>query len=90
MQAKGKTPEGLKDWRTRKLHPISFEMFQKWIDEPVNKPYYYNLSEINPEDIKSKHQEIYVFHNITEYKTDEELEALKPEKPSWAKLELSK
>lgn len=86
--ARYQTPEGLEDWRSAKVKPLSQEMFYKWIDETVRLPDFYNLSEQQIAERKVLHQEIYVFHNISKYKTDEELKSLRPEKPTWAKISL--
>lgn len=72
-------------WRSGKVKPISMKMFSEWIDPTFVKPLYYNLDEAGIIERDSLHAKILLFHNQAIYRTDEELEAGKPPKPSYIK-----
>lgn len=68
----------LRPWRNQKL--------KEWIDDTFLKPLLYKLKSPQKQERKDKRQELLNWPGLDDfktYKTDEEIEGLKPSPPSW-------
>jgi len=70
-------------WRTEKVKPWSVEKLKEWIDITFLRPLQYELDSTQAQERVSKRNELLVYHNMTSYMTDDELEAVKPDPPSY-------
>jgi len=71
-------------WKNAKVRPWRNSKLYQWIDETFMKPLLYVLSSGQEAERIAKRQELLDWPGtIGEYKTDAELEALRPSAPSW-------
>lgn len=70
-------------WRDDVLKPWSISKFKEWVDDTYMKPLKHNLTTAQVLERKDIHAKILAYYNQAEYKTDLQLDLIKPDPPSW-------
>lgn len=73
-------------FKNTKIRPWRDQKLREWIDDTFQRPLLFNLKTSQEQERIKKREELLdwpALNNFTSYKTDTEIDALKPDTPSW-------